>query len=547
MASGNSEDYEALKRVMDGFNGFVEQQAKMIHDLLEAVKDLSDRVARCEVSREETFRTRLDQLASEPTPEGPLREEETGYATIPSAERTSYATKDHELLIDLDFETNLSEPALGPRRQAPQAFVSESRNPESSVEQRPPSPRHIRPQPQPRATVQPPPCKAMYALPHSTPLRTPEVRFRDTFSMDDPKQRSLPPAPTPAPTKIKVSPQVYDGKQPWRIYRRHYEAVAKISGWPDEIKALYLIPFLRGTTLTFYDTLSEAVRLDYKRLDAAFDARFSNRMEKTVAHIKLRGCVQTPREALKEFATRVQELATLAFEDGPSSTREAVALAQFIDGIADAEIQQRVRDALPITVEDALALAERIEASREATRICRRNVRTAVAEVLSTSHRPETTTTRQAPRNIPRTRQTTTRPATSTQNVVEKGVKGRIRVFLQGRNFGFITRNDNGENVFLHRNEIANLPLNAPVTLREGDEVQFDVTWTNRTPSAKNVSLILNPQRPMYQATVATPTPQPATFNNTTATHSTSGAYSAGYTTEDTDLNASPLTFRGQT
>lgn len=329
--------------------------------------------------------------------------------------------------------------------------------------------------------------------PQSTPTSAPQVRFQDTFCLDNPEPQAFSSVPTLSPTRIKISPQEYSGRQSWRLYCRHYEAVARVSGWTEEMKAIYLVPFLRGTALAYYDTLAESVRQDFAKLSAAFHGRFSDRMERTTAHIKLRGCVQGPRETLKEYVTRVQELAALAFENDAPSTREAVALAQMIDGIADGEIQQRVRDTLPASVEEALAFAEQIEASREATRICRRHVRAATADLqtpmpLCGANSPHSSSGRPG---ITRTRRINSPPESPR---IETGVRGKIRVYLEGRRFGFITREDNGENVFMHIHEVANIPRNAQVHPREGDEVTFDVVWTRRTPAARNVVLLFPPR-----------------------------------------------------
>lgn len=173
MASGreNPADYEALKRMMDGFSRFVEQQAEMIHDLLGAVKDLSERVARCEVSQEETFRTRLDQLASESTPEGRSRAEETGYATnLPSD--TANATRG-ERLIDFDADPSDSAYSLGAQRQAPdisaipQVAAALGRLPEPRADVLRPTTSRPMPQPLPRATTRPP---VIGAMPNRTPI-----------------------------------------------------------------------------------------------------------------------------------------------------------------------------------------------------------------------------------------------------------------------------------------------------------------------------------------------------------------------------------------
>lgn len=64
---------------------------------------------------------------------------------------------------------------------------------------------------------------------------------------------------TGPPQRIKVQPREFDGKHPWHLYCLHFESVAKVNGWLNEHKALYLAPYLCGSALSFYETLSPDV------------------------------------------------------------------------------------------------------------------------------------------------------------------------------------------------------------------------------------------------------------------------------------------------
>lgn len=101
----------------------------------------------------------------------------------------------------------------------------------------------------------------------------------------------------------------------------------------------------------------------------------------SVAHIQLRGRLQKDKEPLSDYATQIEKLVYLAFPDCPEAARDRIALGQFLDGLFDLEIQQRIRDTGPETLEQALALASRMEASRDATRISRRAVKANQAKV----------------------------------------------------------------------------------------------------------------------------------------------------------------------
>jgi len=60
-------------------------------------------------------------------------------------------------------------------------------------------------------------------------------------------------------------------------------------------------------------------------------------------------------------------------------------------------------------------------------------------------------------------------------------VKGTVKFYNQRRSFGFITGED-GEDVFVHKSDIPE-----GTTLDENDEVEFEVTETDRGKKAINV------------------------------------------------------------
>ena len=62
-----------------------------------------------------------------------------------------------------------------------------------------------------------------------------------------------------------------------------------------------------------------------------------------------------------------------------------------------------------------------------------------------------------------------------------KKVKGKVKFYNQRRSFGFIAGED-GTDVFVH---VSDIPEG--ITLEENDEVEFEVTETDRGKKAINV------------------------------------------------------------
>jgi cold shock protein len=64
--------------------------------------------------------------------------------------------------------------------------------------------------------------------------------------------------------------------------------------------------------------------------------------------------------------------------------------------------------------------------------------------------------------------------------------KGKVKKVISDRGFGFIS-SDDGKEIFLHQSSVLGASFDS---IREGQEVEFDVEKSPKGPRAINVSLI---------------------------------------------------------
>jgi len=63
-------------------------------------------------------------------------------------------------------------------------------------------------------------------------------------------------------------------------------------------------------------------------------------------------------------------------------------------------------------------------------------------------------------------------------------MKGTVKFFNQSKNFGFIEPEDKSKDLFVHKNDIVEGPIN------EGDQVEFESAEGDKGPKAVNVKKI---------------------------------------------------------
>ncbi|OON22803.1 cold-shock DNA-binding domain protein [Opisthorchis viverrini] len=71
--------------------------------------------------------------------------------------------------------------------------------------------------------------------------------------------------------------------------------------------------------------------------------------------------------------------------------------------------------------------------------------------------------------------------------VLAEKVRGHVKWYSVARRYGFISRNDDGGDLFVHRSVISSCARRIP-SLRSGEEVEFNVVETNHGVEANYVT-----------------------------------------------------------
>lgn len=173
----------------------------------------------------------------------------------------------------------------------------------------------------------------------------------------------------------------FDGKSSWEEYEIHLSMVSRANEWSPVESATFLAASLRGPALSYIGALENSILADYSALVGALRRRFGVAMLSGNAYGLFRSRMQRHGEKLVEFANEVQRLARLAYPKWKSDILDNLCIQQFLDGIADADVQCRVREREPPTLHDALEIALKMESSRIATRAARRAANISVVQV----------------------------------------------------------------------------------------------------------------------------------------------------------------------
>ena len=159
-------------------------------------------------------------------------------------------------------------------------------------------------------------------------------------------------------------PEKFDGRTvDWKDYIVHFEQCAKWNNWSIFEKAQQLSMSLRGVAQKLLGDLKPEVVTDYERLKSVLAQRFNPKERVTAYRCEFRSRVRKSGESLPDFGYALRRLVRLAYTDGEYNVvLEQLVINQFINGLANLEMEKHVQFMHPQNLEAAIACAVEYEA-----------------------------------------------------------------------------------------------------------------------------------------------------------------------------------------
>ena len=144
-------------------------------------------------------------------------------------------------------------------------------------------------------------------------------------------------------------------------YLAQFEDLAEMNGWSDRECAVHLSTSLKGSALEILAHLTREERHSYTDLVGALERRFGTRFQTEVFRERFRKRRRNRGESLQELAQDLEGMAYRAYPDASLEVRNILLKDQFVDSLGSERLQIQVKQARPVTLQEALARALEFE------------------------------------------------------------------------------------------------------------------------------------------------------------------------------------------
>lgn len=159
-----------------------------------------------------------------------------------------------------------------------------------------------------------------------------------------------------------TKPNTYDGNTNWSDYKIHFETVAKLNGWSNEIKALQLIACMQGQALATLGDIDTNCPPRYENLIEILTKRFAPQNQTELYRTQLDCRKRKKGENLPELAQDIKRQVRLAYPTAPQDVRDNIAYKCFRDALNDFDLEWAICQGSHESIDEALNFALKYEA-----------------------------------------------------------------------------------------------------------------------------------------------------------------------------------------
>jgi len=216
--------------------------------------------------------------------------------------------------------------------------------------------------------------------------------------------------------KSYMKPEKFDGTTCFETFLVQFQNCALLNNWSETEKLCCLRWALKGPAAQL---LLETEDLSYQRLVKRLRARFGTENQKERFQVELQCRRRKPNESLRDLAHDIRRLMMLAYP-GESHTAMAEGFAKdhFITALDDGELELKVKEREPKTLDSALTYAQRLEIYVSSIRQRRQRVSRQVSETPETWPEASAETHEKSKSNAARV-------DTSTEGPAEQSTQGK--------------------------------------------------------------------------------------------------------------------------
>ena len=130
---------------------------------------------------------------------------------------------------------------------------------------------------------------------------------------------------------------------------------------------MYVAVSLRGQAQGVFGNLANKSH-DYLRLEASLEKRFAPPNQTELCMVQLRERRQKASETLSELGQDIRRLTNQTYPSASADLRETLAKEQFIDALVSSDMRLRIKEARPVSLNNAVRHAVELEAFNRAER-----------------------------------------------------------------------------------------------------------------------------------------------------------------------------------